>query len=476
MIHTWQSNHLKKLELANVDAGDIAVCGSFAGGEPILPGLDPARVSFVAPLDSRSDLEWLLRGLLLHPNIHHLILCGDDLRVSGEALLALWLEGLDESGRIPGGRGPLSDEISADSIERLRSGIQLHDCRGRPPGELQDAMRELATAAGERQAETPAEVEIPERKVFLSRKTSFPIYANDLGDSWLQLLNLTLRIGSEKHTSEGEALTEALNVIVTVGLPVIAEDLEVEVEPPEAFPSYFEFNREDFERYYQRFEGPTHTSPKNDDSPRLRSRGGRDRIEEVCDRLQKSLDLQSATVVLLEPSDLTDSGLAPNTISATFNVVDEKLYGSFVLRSADLYNDWPLEAMALIRLQHDVAGRLGLEAGAATFVIHAAHLYQRDWVRSERVLRQAFKRPLPLQVDHSGVFLFGNDKGEARGMLLDHDAATIFWEDAFSSPVELSWYIVDAMPWLLPQHIRYVGQECASLQHAMQAEECYLQG
>ena len=84
--------------------------------------------------------------------------------------------------------------------------------------------------------------------------------------------------------------------------------------------------------------------------------------------------------------------------------------------------------------------------------------------------------PLPLQVDHSGVFLFGSDSGKARGMLLNHAAADIFWEDAFADAQTLSWYIVDAMPWLLPQHIRYVGQECASLMHAMRAKECYLQG
>ena len=61
-------------------------------------------------------------------------------------------------------------------------------------------------------------------------------------------------------------------------------------------------------------------------------------------------------------------------------------------------------------------------------------------------------------------------------MLLDHDAGNIFWEDAFADAQQLSWYIVDAMPWLLPQHIRYVGQECATLMRAMQAKECYLQG
>jgi hypothetical protein len=35
--HTWQSNHLPKLEVSNLETGDIAVCGSFAKREPILP-------------------------------------------------------------------------------------------------------------------------------------------------------------------------------------------------------------------------------------------------------------------------------------------------------------------------------------------------------------------------------------------------------------------------------------------------------
>jgi hypothetical protein len=147
-----------------------------------------------------------------------------------------------------------------------------------------------------------------------------------------------------------------------------------------------------------------------------------------------------------------------------------------VLRSEDLYTDWPLEATTLIRLQREVAKRTGLEAGAATFIIHSAHLYDRDWDRAERILKESFKRPLPLQVDPSGIFLFGNSGGKATAMLLDHSASTIFWEEGFSDPEDLSWYIIDTMPWLLPQHMRYVGQECASLMRAIREGECYEQG
>ena len=194
------------------------------------------------------------------------------------------------------------------------------------------------------------------------------------------------------------------------------------------------------------------------------------------DRWQQLLDVDAGSMIMLEPGEMSALHIAPDLISATFNVVDGSLYGSFVLRSVDVYSDWPLEAMSLTRLLGEVAGQLALGVGAATFVIHSAQLPAHDWERVQQVLADSFKRPLPLQVDHSGVFLFGNDGGQARAMLLDHDAGTIFWEEAFSSPQELSWYIVDAMPWLLPQHIRYVGQECAALMRAMQESECYLQG
>jgi hypothetical protein len=189
-------------------------------------------------------------------------------------------------------------------------------------------------------------------------------------------------------------------------------------------------------------------------------------VETVCERLKACPAGQSDPVLQLSPS----------TLSASFDVVDGSLFGCFVIRSIDVYGEWPLEAMALSRLHGEVADRLGLAPGAATFVLHSARLHERDWARAEGVLAEHFRRPLPLQVDHSGVFLFGNDGGQARGMLLDHQAATIYWEDAFDTPEQLSWYIVDTMPWLLPQHIRYVGQECSTLKRAIQERACYEQG
>jgi hypothetical protein len=460
MEHTWQVNHLPQLELSNLEGGDVVVCSSFRNGEPILAELEAERISFVAPLTSRCELEWLLRGLLLHPKVRHVILCGDDARASAEALLALWKEGLDEDGRIAGSRGLLSPELDNASIDPLRGDIQLLDMRDNPIAEISGVIRELPALAPERDPRIVSNPELPERKVFLSRKTSFPIFSSSVADSWLQLLNLALRIGIDRESGKGRR-AEALNAVVTIEVPVLEDG---EREERDDFPEYLDFSREDFERLYLPRYGQ-----------RFHEWKGIDQLGTVSDRLKRSPDAQAAAMVFVDPTELA-SDVAQELTSASFQVVDSELFASFVLQSSDVYTDWPLEASALVRLQREMAEGLGLGIGTATFIIHAAYLREGDFDRSLRVLDASFKRPLPLHVDPSGVFLFGNDGGKARAMLLNHDASDILWEDAFSDPEDLSWYIVDVMPWLLPQHIRYVGQECAALMRAMREKECYLQG
>lgn len=461
MEHTWQSNHLPRLELFDIDAGDVAVCGPASADSALLPQLDEDRVAFVAPLGSRADLEWLLRGLHLHPNVRHLVLCGEDRKAAGQALLELWKEGLDERGRIPGARGLLSEELDAASIDVLRKDVQVLDLRGESPSGLAGAIGELPRLSATREPRALANPAIPERRVFLSRKTTFPIFSSSVGDSWLQLLNLALRIGSEKPSRNGERRAEALNAIVTIETPVLEDGQE---ETREDFPDFLDFSRDDFERFY---------SPRY--GARFRDFQGVNQLEAVRARLGDSRDTHAGAMILLEADEIA-SDAAPDLMSATFNVIDGRLFASFVLRSSDIYTDWPLEAIALVRLQRDTAEHLGLGVGTATFIVHVAHLEERDFDRAHRVLEESFRRPLPLHVDPSGVFLFGNDGGKARAMLLNHDASEILWEDAFADPEDLSWYIVDVMPWLLPQHIRYVGQECASLMRCMREGECYLQG
>jgi hypothetical protein len=250
--------------------------------------------------------------------------------------------------------------------------------------------------------------EAPERVTFPSRKTTFPLFAEELGDGWLQLLNLTLRCGTAKATSDGDRLAEVLNAVVTVEL----------AGREEALPPFFDFTA--------------------------------DQLEALDD--------------------------TPCVVSASFDIVDERLYGTYVLRSEDVHNAWPLDALSLVRLQRKEAERRGIPVASTTFIMHSAQIHERDWDAASKTLDRWFERPLPLQTDPSGLFLFGLDEGRARAMLITHEADAVLWEGEFDSPEELSWYIVDIMPWLSAQHVRYIGQECASMTRALQEGEEYVQG
>ncbi len=324
-----------------------------------------------------------------------------------------------------------------------------------------------------RESEDLPQPDSPERITFPSRKTTFPLFANELGDGWLQLLNLTLRCGTVKGTSEGDRLAEVLNAVVTIELTAREE----------ALPPFFDFGVDDLDACSRRFtpasalRGADHSyveEPRS--SGEAHGAEPTNQLESAIERLARSHDTRSGNALLLGPADLDGPDDAPCVVSATFSIVDERLYGTYVLCSEDVHNAWPLDALSLVRLQREVAERIATPVASATFIVHSAYLYERDQQKAQETLDRWFERPLPLQTDPSGLFLFGLDEGRARAMLITHEADAVLWEGEFGSPEELSWYIVDVMPWLSAQHIRYIGQECASMMRALQEGEEYVQG
>ena len=98
----------------------------------------------------------------------------------------------------------MSAELDATHVDPLRAGIEVLDCRGKPLAEVAESIRTLPARPREREPLSLSGPAILERKPFLSRKTSFPIFSSDVGDSWLQLLNLALRIGTEKQDADAQ--------------------------------------------------------------------------------------------------------------------------------------------------------------------------------------------------------------------------------------------------------------------------------
>ena len=68
------------------------------------------------------------------------------------------------------------------------------------------------------------------------------------------------------------------------------------------------------------------------------------------------------------------------------------------------------------------------------------------------------------------------ENGRARALFVNHEADKVLWEGESSDPEELIRYIVDTMPWLRAQHIRYLGEEGAKLTRALKEGIPYEQG
>jgi len=317
----------------------------------------------------------------------------------------------------------------------------------------------------------------PQQTTFPSRKTVFPLFAEELGDSWLQLVNLVMHCGTIKGARSGDRLTEVLNAILTIKL----------ASGEETIPPCFNFGAKEFEEYYGRF---TSLSPLENMGytygERLQNwswcnqEGNKmetvNQLERAIARLEESHDTKRGTIVLLGPTDLDRLDYPPDIVSVNFDIVEERLYGTFVIRSDDIYNAWPFNALSLTRLQREVSKRIGIPVDSATFISHSAHIYERDWDKARAKLDEWFKRPLPFQADCSGLFFFSVENGIAKALFVTPEVDRVLWEGESREPEELIRHIVDTMPWLAAQHIRYLGEEGAKLARALREGVPYEQG
>ena len=318
---------------------------------------------------------------------------------------------------------------------------------------------------------------IPQQTTFPSRKTVFPLFASEVGDGWLQLINLVTHCGTVKGTRSGDRLAEVLNAVVTIKL----------ASTEGAIPPCFDFGADEFEAYYRHF---ISSSPPEDVDytygERLQnwswfnhetnSMEQVNQLERTIAGLERSHDTKRGTMVLLGLTDLDRLDDAPGIVSATFNIVDERLYGTYVIRSDDIYNAWPFNALSLTRLHTEVSKRIGIPVDSATFISHSAHIYERDWDKARAKLNEWFKRPLPFEADCAGLFFFSVENGVAKALFVSPEVDRVLWEGESSEPEDLIRYIVDTMPWLGAQHIRYLGEEGAKLARALREGVPYEQG
>lgn len=469
---TWEDECAPRLQFR--ERGPVAFCVLWNLIESVSERLPPElpQLGVIGNLRTPLGLSWLLRGLWQLPNVKKVVVWGSDLTGSGQALVQLWQEGVAAGHRVPDFGWQLDQLIPLEAIDELRHSVQIVDCRKRG---LDDAVAELNWQGdgADRERKTFPPVLVPDLQFWPSRGTAIHIESSDPPNGWLGALQAVMHCGLPRETRKSEKLAHLFDLVVSFPVPELEE-----LHP------CFDFSVEDLERYAAQILSPVR--PEGVDywyGERMQNWHGRNQLEEVINRLQKAPDTKRATIAILEAPDLETLEDAPCFTSATFAIVEERLHGSYVFRSHDIYEGWPFNAYAVLRLHRKIAQRLSCRLGRATFHSQNAQIYERHWGRALEKLRTfgpALARPsefLKFRTDPAGNFVFtitAQRTISCAYMNFQHDQ--ILWEVEHRDPKVVVAWIVESMPWLKPQHIRYLGVEEEKLCRALAGGEEYVQG
>lgn len=169
----WPPFFAQSLALGSPEFG-VGLCLLWTPQDRVLPALSPADYALAGNLYSRDGVSFLVRTVLARPTIRAILLCGRDMTGSGEALVSLVRDGLDERGRIVGEGTRLHPEIPREAVELFRRSVTLHDAR--------DTVRPEAIAALLAGLRRPAEPFAPAPLAFpYSEPTSAALPAADTG-------------------------------------------------------------------------------------------------------------------------------------------------------------------------------------------------------------------------------------------------------------------------------------------------------
>lgn len=79
-------------------------------------------------------IEKIMANVVSNPNIRYLVVCGEEVRGhrSGDSLIALHANGIDDSGRIIGAKGavPYIENLPQEAIARFREQVEIVDLIG----------------------------------------------------------------------------------------------------------------------------------------------------------------------------------------------------------------------------------------------------------------------------------------------------------------------------------------------------------
>ncbi|MGC8547896.1 MAG: thymidylate synthase [Candidatus Micrarchaeia archaeon] len=478
----WPVFYKDQLILGN-RSSNIAVCTLWTRKDIVEKYVDKQKVSIIGNLYTVDGISYLIRNVLANPRIRYLILVGEDLMKSGEALVSFMQYGIDDNYKIKGKEAYIHSSIPANHLAAFRNGVKLVDMRGKPLSELGNEIDRLYAAKLEPFAE-PVVIKEDDKPVSdtFAIDAGFKVSGDTLAETWLNALDIVMKFGETKESEYKIRQKEILDLVSVIN----GDESEI--------PEYVGISRQDLDVYVNSFFSPEkpagvdysygerlfsylvdeQTSTKaNSEFSRLI-----DQVKAAEDKLKKAPFTRRAIAVTWNVKQDISSENPPCLINILFNVKFGALYMTAEFRSHDIFGAWFLNAYALRQLQKKAASELGLKLGKLVIVSISAHVYENNWQKAREILTKNLSgKGMRFIPDPLGYFIITLDKQKGK-IVIRHklndgrDSGYVF--EGINAEVLYKRVIAEHLISRL-EHAAYIGRELYRAELALKSNSEYVQ-
>ncbi|MGC8629209.1 MAG: thymidylate synthase [Candidatus Micrarchaeia archaeon] len=478
----WPLFYKEQLILGN-PSSNIAVCTLWTRKDMIEKYVDKEKVALIGNLYTVDGISYMIRNVLANPVIRYILLTGEDLMNTGEALISLMEKGIDTDHKIKGKEAYVHKAISKEYIDLFRNNVKIIDLRGRPFSELENEIDKISQKKLDPFSEpiviseenTPAEFSF-------AVDTGYKISGNSLSETWLNALDVVMKFGEIKESEYKIKQKEFLNLVSVVD------------GDEESIPEFVGISKQDLDTYVTSFFSPEKPegvdysygerlfsyfiSEKTSEKANSELSKIIDQVKIAEERLRNVPFTRRAIAVTWNVKQDINSENPPCLINILFSVKFNALYLTAEFRSHDIFGAWFLNAYALRELQKRIAKDLGLKLGALTILSISAHIYENNWTKAKEILAKNFANlQLKFIQDPFGYFIISVDQKEQK-IIVKHklndgrDSGFVF-EGA--SAEALYKKIVHEHLVSRLDHAAYLGKELERAELALRQNKEYVQ-
>ncbi len=471
----WPVVFREVLEIGN-PLSNVSITTLWTHRKSVARKFEPHEYAVIGNLYGFEGIAPMIRNVYANPNIRYILLWGNELSGSGEALVEFMNAGVDADGRTPSGKVQIEPEISVAAIDQFRAAVKLIDLRGESAEKLREVALSLPSLPP---FGTPTlfpihktdEAAFAYPEASPSEWSGFRVSDHSVAATWLSVLHTILRFGHIKRTKYGN--TNELREILNLSAVVTDED-----SYDEYLPNYLQLTHERLDAYYPQVVSSLHPEGTSYSyGQRLRDYDGMDQIQVMIDRLKQNRNSKRMFATTWRVAvDTPDTGEdVPCLTQVNGAVQDDRFFFTAHFRSQDMFGAWPLNAFAVRRLQMLIAKEADIALGSTTIITHSAHIYAWDWPRVRAMLDeyQRVKKPAA-ELDPRGYVVITAADGQIEARLLGYDN-TVIDRLTGKSARQIGLEIVRRAWTADAGHALYLGGELEKAEIALGAGATYIQ-